>query len=354
MEADGLLLKEAVNCKNILCQISAMECRQHLDDIAKPLHSLGKLEDALIQLAGIKESVHVTLDKKVLLVMCADNGVVEEGVTQTGQDVTAIVANNFLKDKATASILCNMAGADIIPVDIGVASDTQIINKKISYGTKNMVKEPAMTYIQAVKAIETGIEMVRELKEKGYQIIATGEMGIGNTTTSSAVASVLLNQSPEIVTGTGAGLSSDGLKRKIKVIKQAIDLHQPKEEEVIEVLRTVGGYDIAGLTGVFLGGMLYRIPIVIDGFISSVAALAAVRLNSYCRDFILGSHISREPASKIVLEELNISHYLECNMCLGEGTGAVSIFPLLDMVLKVYQEMGTFDDNQIEKYVVQK
>ena len=184
----------------------AMElCQRRWDSIAKPLHSLGKLEDDLVKIAGITGSADIHLEKKALVTMCADNGVVEEGVTQTGQEVTAIVTDNFLNKKATASILCSMAGADIFPVDIGVAAETHVIDRKIAWGTKNMTKGPAMTREEAIQALETGISMVEELKNKGYSLIATGEMGIGNTTTSSAVASVLLSEDVEKMTGRGSG-----------------------------------------------------------------------------------------------------------------------------------------------------
>ena len=233
---------------------TAMEAAlAHWNNIAMPLHSLGRLQDTVVRIAGMTGNARVDLKKKALVVMCADNGVVEEGVTQSGQEVTKIVAENFLKEKATASILCKKAGADIFPVDIGIATDSTILQHKVMYGTKNMAKEPAMTREQAVQALEVGIHMVEELKEKGYGIVATGEMGIGNTTTSSAVTAVLLEQDPAEVTGRGAGLSGTGLKKKISVIRDAIALHKPKKEDPIDVLAKVGGLDIAGMAGVFLG-----------------------------------------------------------------------------------------------------
>lgn len=329
----------------------AMEvCSLRFDSIAKPLKSLGKLEEAIIKIAGVIENHEVDIEKKALLIMCADNGVVEEGVTQTGQEVTAIVAENFLEKKASVSIMAGYTNTALFPIDIGIARDTNIINKKIAYGTKNLAKEAAMTRKEAESAIQIGIDMVLELKEKGYQIIATGEMGIGNTTTSSAIASVLLEKSVEEVTGKGAGLSSEGLSRKIKVIKEAILLHNPDKEDMIDVLSKVGGFDIGGLVGVFLGGAIYRIPVVIDGFISAVAALMAVRMNPLVKDFILPSHVSKEPAAQFILEELGLSPFITCDMCLGEGTGAVALFPILDMAVRVYQEMSTFEQIQVEAY----
>lgn len=330
---------------------AAMElCRKKWDSIAKPLHSLGKLEDYLVQIAGITGSANLSLDKKGLVIMCADNGVVEEGVTQSGQEVTALVSENFLNCQATAAILCKKTGADVIPVDIGIAKDTKLLNRKIAYGTRNMAKEPAMTREEAKRAIQTGMDLVKELSEKGYQILATGEMGIGNTTTSSALAAVLLNKEAEEVTGRGAGLTTEGLERKIRVIKKAIALHSPGFHDVIDVLAALGGLDIAGLTGVFLGGAMYHIPIVIDGFISSVAALTAVRICPECRNYMMVSHVSKEPAAQMLLDELGMEAPLHCDMCLGEGTGAVTLFPILDIAHEVYTKMSTFDEIELEAY----
>lgn len=326
--------------------------KQHWDGLGKPLGSLGRLEKALIQIAGIQRTGDVHIDQKALVIMCADNGVVEEGVTQCGQEVTATVAENFLDEKSCVAIMCRRAGTKICPVDIGMAVDTPRVEKrKIAYGTKNMAKEPAMTREQVVQALEVGIHMVEELKEKGYGIIATGEMGIGNTTTSSAVTAVLLEQDPAEVTGRGAGLSGTGLKKKISVIRDAIALHKPKKEDPIDVLAKVGGLDIAGMAGVFLGGAACRIPVVADGFISCVAALCAIRICPAVKDYVITSHKSKEPATMMILEALDIPVFLDCDMCLGEGTGAVTIYPILDMALAVYGGMCTFSDNQMENYV---
>ncbi len=320
-------------------------------DLAIPLHSLGKLQDIVVQMAGIKRSPTVTTGKKALVTMCADNGVVEEGISQSGQDVTLIISENFLKEKATASIMCRMVGADIFPVDIGIANESNIIQHKIMWGTKNMAKEPAMTREQAIRAIEVGIHMVEELKEKGYGLIATGEMGIGNTTTSSAIAAVLLNQDVETVTGRGAGLSSEGLGKKITVIRKAIELHKPDPEDVIDVISKIGGLDIAGMMGVFLGGAALGVPIVIDGFISGVAALCAARLLPAAKDYMIASHLSKEPASAMVLDAIGLEGLLMANMRLGEGTGAVTIFPTIDIAIAVYNGVATFDENKMETYV---
>lgn len=320
------------------------------DSIAKPLHSLGKMEDILIQIAGIKGSSRIDLGKKALVIMCADNGVVEEGVTQSGQEVTALVAENFLSCQATASVLCRKTGADVIPVDIGMAVDTKVMKRKVAYGTKNLAKEPAMTRKEAIQALQTGVDLVKELSEQGYGILATGEMGIGNTTTSSALAAVFLDRDVEEMTGRGAGLSSEGLKKKIRVIRQAIDDYLPDCKDPIDVLAALGGFDIAGMAGLFIGGAIYRVPVIIDGFISSVAALTALRICPSCRDFMIASHVSKEPASAMVLKAIGIEAPLHMDMCLGEGSGAVLLFPILDLACEIYEKMSTFEEIELEAY----
>lgn len=345
-----MTVEQAVSLVTAADEEAKEACKRRWDSIAKPLNSLGKLESYLIKIAGMTGTSAISLDKKALVVMCADNGVVEEGVTQTGQEVTAIVSENFLKEQATASIMCRETGTDIFPVDIGIATDTNIINKKIAYGTRNMTKGPAMTREEAEKAIMTGIEMVGELKEKGYKIIATGEMGIGNTTTSSAVVSVLTGLPVETVTGRGAGLSTEGLSRKINAISRAVEINRPDPEDGIDVLSKVGGFDLAGLAGVFLGGAVHKVPVVIDGFISAAAALAAVRICPAAREYMLASHVSKEPAACMLLEKLELEAALHCDMCLGEGTGAVALMPLLNLACAVYNGMSTFQDINVEEY----
>ncbi|MBC8573810.1 nicotinate-nucleotide--dimethylbenzimidazole phosphoribosyltransferase [Jingyaoa shaoxingensis] len=326
-------------------------CQKRWDSIAKPLHSLGKMEDYLVQTAGIIGDVNVKFDKKALIVMCADNGVVAEGVTQSEQNVTAIVSENFLSDKATAAILCRQTGAEIFPIDIGIAVDTKLENHKIAYGTRNMAKEPAMTREEAERAMEVGIQKVAELAGKSYKIIATGEMGIGNTTTSSALASYFLNEDVEKMTGRGAGLTSKALEKKIAVVRKAIEDYSPSFTDAVDALAALGGFDIAGLAGVFIGGAIYHIPIVMDGFISTTAALTATRICPECADYIMASHVSKEPAAEKILAALGKEAALYCDMCLGEGTGAVTLFPILDLAVEIYEQMSTFEDIDIEAYV---
>lgn len=320
------------------------------NSIAKPLHSLGKLEENIIRIAGISRTANVRIDRKALIVMCADNGVVEEGVTQTGQEVTAIVSENFLDCNTSAAIMCKKAGVDLFPIDIGMARDTRVPDYKVAYGTRNIFKGPAMTEGEVRQAVMTGIEVVRQRAAEGYQILAMGEMGIGNTTTSSAVAAVLLGCPVEAITGRGAGLTGEGLRRKIEVIKKAIELNKPDARMPLEVLQKVGGFDLAGLAGMCLGCAYYQIPVVLDGFISAAAALAAVRMCPQAREYMIVSHISKEPGMGMILEDLGMTASLTCDMCLGEGTGAVAYLPVLEMAAEVYQRMSTFSDNHIEEY----
>ena len=330
---------------------AAMEkCQSRWLSIAKPLFGLGTLEDAVTQMAGMTGTADVSIDKKGLIVMCADNGVVEEGISQTDSSVTAVVTDNFSRGLTSACIMSRAAGVDVFPIDIGVAADTKVYTDKIAYGTKNMLKEPAMTREEAEGSILAGIRAAKRLKKEGYQILLTGEMGIGNTTTSSAVASVLLGEDPERLSGRGAGLSDAGLQRKREVIRRAIGLWKPDPADPIDVLAKVGGFDIGGLAGVFLGGAMERLPVVMDGFISAVAALTACRLAPLAGEYILASHCSREPGMKRVLRELGKEPVLFAGMKLGEGTGAVALMPLLEMALKVYREMPTFDGIQITPY----
>ena len=332
---------------------SMEKAKQRWKTVGKPLFSLGKLEDAVIRIAGIKGKPVYSLGRKGLVIMCADNGVVAEGVTQTGQEVTAIVAENFTKKETSVCLMSEVAGVELFPVDIGMVTDVPAVTRpeyKVAYGTKNMLKGPAMTREQAAQAVLNGIRIVRKLAEKEYDILATGEMGIGNTTTSSAVVSVLLEKDVEAVTGRGAGLSAEGLRRKVQVIREAIRLNEPDRKDALDVLAKVGGLDIAGLAGVFLGGALCHIPVMIDGFISSAAALCAVRMAPECRDYMLASHRSGETAGGMVLDALGLSEFIDCNMSLGEGSGAVAAMPLLDMGLSVYLKMSTFEEIKVEQY----
>ncbi len=336
-----------------LDQRAMEEAQRHWDSIAHPLNSLGLLERDIVHIAGITGSADMDLSKKAVVVMCADNGVVAQGVTQTGQDVTAIVTENMSKGDTSVCCMSRVAGAEVIPVDIGVAkpvTGARIRQKCVRRGTADMTQGPAMTREEAAQAVMTGLELVGELKEAGYRILATGEMGIGNTTTSSAIVSVLLGKEAAEVTGRGAGLSTEGYQKKIAAVERAIALNRPDPADGLDVLHKVGGLDIAGLAGVFLGGAVHHIPVLVDGFISSAAALTAAAICPACRDYMLGSHASNEPAGRMVLEALGLHPFLFAEMCLGEGTGAVAVMPLLEMGAAVYRGMCTFEATDIEAY----
>lgn len=346
-------LKEALAAVRPVDRAAMARAQARWDSIAKPLGSLGLLEDAVVRIAGITGSPDLDLSRRAVVVMCADNGVVEEGVTQTGQEVTAVVTENMSAGITSVCRMARLAGADVVPVDIGVAqpvSGPRILQKNIRRGTANMARGPAMTREEAVQAVLTGLELARELAGRGYTLLATGEMGIGNTTTASAVASVLLDRPPAEVTGRGAGLSDEGLSRKIRAIESAIAVNRPDPADPLDVLAKVGGLDLAGLAGVFLGGAVCRVPVLVDGFISAVAALIARRICPDAAGYLLGSHASAEPAGRMVMEALELKPFLYAGMRLGEGTGAVAVMPLLDMGLAVYREMSTFDEIEIEAY----
>lgn len=335
--------------------VKAMQkSHEHWNSIAKPLNSLGILERYIMQIAGITGNPNVKLNKRCAVIMCADNGVVCEGVTQTGSDVTAIVANAVAEGTSNISRMAQTFNADVIAVDMGIKSDIKndkVINRKIAYGTKNIARESAMTLQQAEQAISYGIDIVRDLKNKNTDIIVTGEMGIGNTTTSSAVASVLLGKAPELVTGKGSGLDEVRFKHKIETVRKAIETNSPDRNNPLDVLSKLGGFDIAGMTGLFLGGAVYHVPVIIDGVISAVSALLAYRINPESRDFMLCSHVSKEPAGKMILDEIGLKPIINAELCLGEGTGGILLLPMLDGALSVYNSAHKFENLPMERYV---
>lgn len=330
-----------------------VKAQARLDSLTKPLGSLGRLEDIARQIVGITGDLFPKVDKKTVVIMCADNGVVEEGVSSCPKSVTSAVTQNFVKGITGINVFTKHTGADIVVVDMGVDDDIDcpgVLNRKIRKGTWNIAKGPAMTREEAVKAIETGISVVKELKEKGINLLGTGEMGVGNTTTSSAIASVLSNTSVECMVGKGAGLTKEGLYSKIGVVKKAIEVNKPDPADPIDVLAKLGGFDIAGLTGCFIGAAACRIPILIDGFISSAAALTAVKIEPGVKDFIFPSHGSAEPGSKKIMEALGLEPMLNLGMRLGEGTGAALAFHIIDAAMTAYTCMGTFGDAEIDQY----
>ena len=331
------------------------QAQERWDHVAKPLHSLGRLEELIVQIAGIQQTVDVRIDKRCALVFCADHGVVAQGVTQSGSEVTALVAQSIAEGTANINLMAKAAHADVFAVDMGMLHPVAgAIDCRIACGTKDMAFEPAMTRSQAEAAVQAGMDLVKEMKKHGYQLIATGEMGIGNTTASTAMACALLGLSPDELTGRGAGLSDAGLNRKRNVIKQALQMHRPDQADPMDILAKVGGLEIAGMAGAFLGGIRHGVPVVIDGVISAVAALTAARIDPGAVECMLPSHMSREPAMVRIMQELNLHPILHADMALGEGTGAVALLPLLDMALNVYHGTHTFDDLGMDAYTPQE
>ena len=330
-----------------LCDESIRASKAKWDNVAKPLGSLGRLEELVTQIAGIYGTPDVSVDKKGVLVMCGDNGVLAQGVAMTPGEVTAIMAEFIASGRSSVCRMAETAGARVVAVDMGMfrrVNAEKLIDRRVSDGTNDFTLGAAMTREQALQAINTGIELVKSCAEQGYKILATGEMGIGNTTTSSAIAAVMLGLEPKSVTGRGVGLSDEGLACKIAAIEKAILVNSPDKNDAVDVLQKLGGFDIAGLAGIFIGGALSRIPIVVDGFISSVSALLAVKLCPRVIDFIFPSHLSAEPAGVMVLNALNLKPFITAGMRLGEGTGAVCMFPLLEMALSVYHSACTYAD----------
>ncbi|CAB1244528.1 Nicotinate-nucleotide--dimethylbenzimidazole phosphoribosyltransferase [Ruminococcaceae bacterium BL-6] len=392
-ERENRTVEQAAERIAPLSQEAMRRARRRWDSIAKPLHSLGLLEDAVVQIAGITGDPSYSIGRRAVAVFCADNGVVEEGVTQAGSEITALVAKNFTQGRASVCKMARVAHADVLPVDVGMKTDVEgVERRKTARGTGNMTHGPAMTPQQARAAVEAGIDVARGLKERGFRIAATGEMGIGNTTTSSAVVCVLLGAEVSDVTGRGSGLSDDGLLRKRRAIARAIRVNRPDPADPLDVLAKVGGFDLAALTGFFLGCAALRLPVLMDGFISAGggggapppppprgggggggappargcaalrlpvlmagffsagAARAAARIAPLCADYILASHESAEPAGKLLLRRLGKSPLITAGMCLGEGTGAVAALPLLDMAFAVYRDMSTFGEIEMEAY----
>lgn len=336
------------------------EIRARWDSIAKPLNSLGRFEDITARIGAVQGTTDIDIRKRAVIIMCADNGIVAEGVSQSGQDVTRAVAEWMGRGESSVCRMAKEAKADIVPVDVGInmeGSPKGITDRKVMKGTRNFALEPAMTEDECMQAIEAGIDIVCDCSAGGYKLLATGEMGIGNTTTSSALAAALLGLDADTVTGRGAGLSSEGLMKKTQVIRAALEKYDPagdagrtSPEYAMHMLSCVGGLDIAGLAGVFIGGAMNHIPVIIDGFISAVAALIAERLVPGTRNFMIASHLGKEPGMKYILDILGLDPVIDGMLALGEGTGAVMLMPLLDTVLALYSKGLCFADTTVEQY----
>ena len=331
-----------------LDEAAMAKARERQAQLAKPPGSLGRLEDLSVQLAGITGTVHNKIEKKHLLVFAADNGVVAEGVSSAPQSVTLMQTINLTRAKTGASTLCKHFGCGITVCDVGVNADIKepkVLNRKIAYGTQNIVSGPAMSREQAMQAIMTGIELARNTNA---DVIGIGEMGIGNTTTSSAVLSVLLDADVDAVTGRGGGITDASFLKKKQVIKDAIAINQPDKNDIIDVLAKVGGFDIAAMCGAFLGCAATRRPVVIDGFISAVAALCAYKLCPNSVQYFVPSHASYEIGYRLAMDAMNLQPLFLLEMRLGEGSGCPLAFEILDAACAIINDMATFDQAGID------
>ncbi|OHD10407.1 MAG: nicotinate-nucleotide--dimethylbenzimidazole phosphoribosyltransferase [Spirochaetes bacterium GWC1_27_15] len=341
------LLQKTVDSIGDLNQNALEEAQKRLDFLLKPQGSLGKLEDIAKKLAGISGNVFNNVDKKAIIIMCGDNGVYDEKVASFPKDVSMLVAETMLSGICGVAVLAKNVNAKLRVVDLGLEKDVKIpgiVNRKIRRGTSNFAKGAAMSREEAIKAIEIGIEETNKLIDEGYNLIGTGEVGIGNTTTSSAILYAFTKENLDLIVGRGAGLSDEGLTLKKQVIKKGVELNNPDPNDPIDVLAKVGGFDLAGLTGCYLGAAARRVPIVIDGFISGVAAICAAKINPKVKNFMITSHGSAEPGSKKIAEVLGMEPMLFMNMRLGEGTGCALAFHIIDTATKMMKEMGTFAD----------
>jgi nicotinate-nucleotide--dimethylbenzimidazole phosphoribosyltransferase len=319
------------------------------DTLTKPRGSLGRLEELSIQLAGMTANPLPTVERKVVIVMAADHGVTCEGVSAYPAEVTPQMVLNFLRGGAAINVLARQANAHVVVVDMGVALEVQdtsgkLIRRRIGAGTANLAQGPAMTREQAEASIQSGIEVAEAEIARGTDILATGDMGIGNTTAAAAVACALMNESPEKIAGRGTGVDDDGLKRKIVVITRALDVNRPNANDALDVLAKVGGFEIGGLAGVMLASAANRKPVVVDGFISTAAAMIAVALAPAARDYMIAAHVSQERGHRFMLEWLGLNPLLDLNMRLGEGTGAALAFHLIEASTRLLREMATFGE----------
>ena len=324
------------------------------DDVAKPLDGMGDFEVIISRIAAIKGSADFTLDRKAHIIMIADNGIVEEGVSQSGSEVTLSVAGNMVRGKSSVAVMAENRGIKTFIYDVGMKCDNPpegCINAKVNRGTANFRIKKAMTAEEAMQAIMCGMDAVSACAKEGYDIISCGEMGIGNTTTSAAVCASLLKADSDIVTGRGAGLDNRKLQVKKQIIREAVKKYDLYNADAFDVLCAVGGYDIAALAGVCIGGALYRMPVVLDGVITMTAALLADRIIPGIRDYLILSHMGKEPASRLIADELKLKAVIDANMALGEGSGAVMMLSLLDDAYCVYTKAARFSDIRLENYV---
>ena len=330
-----------------------MQAEARWNKVAKPLGSLGLFENMITRIAALKGQMDYRLDKKALIVLCADNGVVAQGVSQCGSDVTGKVAVALAEGRSTANTMARRAGCRVIPADVGILDfpgHPGVRNLRVRNGTGDISREAAMTREDCLTAMAGGVALTEELIREGTELLAVGEMGIGNTTTATALSAALLNQEPDGVTGRGAGLSSAGLERKKRVIHSALERIDPNEKDPVYLMAELGGLDIAAMCGAFLAAAANRTPVIIDGAVSSIAAYCALRLCPDAGAAMLASHVSSEPLGALLLEKLGLEAPLNAGMHLGEGSGALMLMPLLEIALEVYNSGQDFERLGIEAY----
>ncbi len=321
--------------------------KQRLDRLIKPVGSLGKMEDICMQLSGIYERKYFDTSKKLIIAFGGDHGVYEEGVAPDSQEITKMQFPNFTKGICGVGTISKFVNADVVAIDVGINCDEKldgVLDYKIRKGTSNMAKGPSMTRVEAIKSLEIGIEVANEYIDKGYKLIGIGEMGICNTTPSSAIISVIDKCDPIEVTGIGAGLKKERVIYKADTIRKSIELNKPSEDDAIDILSKVGGFEIGAMAGVILSCAYNKIPVVLDGFISYASALLAYKLNPLTREYMIASHSSAEPGTQKALNILDLSPMLNMDMRLGEGSGAALAFNIIEASNYTYTNMATFDE----------
>jgi nicotinate-nucleotide--dimethylbenzimidazole phosphoribosyltransferase len=347
------LLSQTIESIRPLDRRAMTRARTRQDDLTKPAGSLGRLEELSVQLAGIQGKASPQIVKKAIITMAADHGVLAENIGNWPQEVTAQMVQNFLSGGAGINVLSRHVGTRIIFVDMGVASDIKphprLIVRKVGYGTGNICRGPAMTSEQAIKSVETGIEIVNVEADNGLDIVGTGDMGIGNTTASAAICAAITGKPAREVTGRGTGLSDDQLLHKIDVIERALSFNKPDAAQPLDVLAKVGGFEIGGLAGVILGAAARHVPVVIDGFISGAAALIAMSLTQRVKDYIIAGHVSAESGHPVMLAYLGLKPLLDLDMRLGEGTGAALGMFVAEAAARTLNEMATFAEARISE-----
>lgn len=342
------LLKQTLSMIGDLDHNAAAEAQMRLDRLIKPRGSLGKLETAAVQLAGIQRKARPQLGRKLLVIMAAEHGVAQEGVSAFPPDASQELILNLLHQGAAVNVLVNYTQTRLLLVDVGLGGEPithpDLCVRRIRSGSGNICREAAMTELEAIAAIETGIELINLEIDAGISLVATGELGIANTTSSTAILACLSGANIEDITGRGTGLDDAELRKKQQIIKQALAVNRPNPDNPLDVISKVGGLEIAALIGVILACAARRVPLVLDGFVSSAAALLACRMNSKCKDYLIAAHLSEEPGHRRMLQDLELYPLLDFGLRIGEGTGAVLVLPLLEAAVKIIQEMATFED----------